>query len=194
MNKRCVALTREQYERAIELLRNGFILDGHIVKPNNRIATIEVLQATLGLRICDILSLRMTSFVKDGNRYRLDVIEKKTSKDRPFTVPMEVYSFIQGYALENNIPNTAKLFDISERQVERHLNKVFTKMELPLRQYGTHSFRKFFGVEVYNNNGKDIRLVQFLYQHSSPTVTQVYLSIFDESVENALAGTSAHLI
>lgn len=136
----------------------------------------------------------MTSFIKDGNRYRLDVIEQKTSKDRPFTIPMEVYSFIQGYALEYGISNTAKLFDISERQVERHLGKVFEKMGLPKMRYSTSSFRKFFGVEVYYNNDKDIRLVQFLYQHSSPAVTQRYLSIFDESVENALAGTSAHLI
>ncbi len=47
MNKRCVALSQE--ERSIELLRNGFMLSGVLVKPNERIATIEVLQATLGL-------------------------------------------------------------------------------------------------------------------------------------------------
>lgn len=194
MNKQCLALTFEQYERCIELLRNGFMLDGHSIRPNPRIATICVLQGTLGLRICDVLKLRMTSFIKDGNRYRLDVIEQKTTKDRPFTVPVEVYSFIQGYAIEKGISNTAKLFDISERQVERHLSKVFEKMGLPAIRYSTSSFRKFFGVEVYYNNNKDIRLVQFLYQHSSPAITQRYLSIFDESVENALAGTSAHLI
>lgn len=90
----------------------------------------------------DTLALKMSSFIKDGNRYRLDIFEEKTKKVRNFTVPLEIYSFIQEYALDNNIGMDAKLFDISERQVERHLNKVFSKMELPLRNYGSHSYRK----------------------------------------------------
>lgn len=64
------------------------------VRPNNRIATIVVLEAALGLRLCDILDLRMASFIKDGDRYRLDIVEKKTKKLRAFTVPLDVYSYI----------------------------------------------------------------------------------------------------
>ena len=128
MNKRCVALTDEQYRESISLLRSGFVLDEKFIKPNERIAAVEVLQATLGLRLGDTLKLRMSSFIKDGNRYRLDIKEQKTGKMRTFTVPIEVYSFIQDYAISNNIGADAKLFDISERQVERHMNKVFTKM------------------------------------------------------------------
>jgi len=140
MNKRCVALTDEQYRESISLLRSGFILDERLIKPNERIAAVEVLQATLGLRLGDTLKLKMCSFIKDGSRYRLDIKEQKTGKMRTFTVPIEVYSFIQDYAISNNIGADAKLFDISERQVERHMNKVFTKMGLPLRQYGTHRY------------------------------------------------------
>ena len=51
MNKRCVALTDEQYRESISLLRSGFILDEKLIKPNERIAAVEVLQATLGLRL-----------------------------------------------------------------------------------------------------------------------------------------------
>ena len=40
MNKKTVALTEEQYREIISTIRNGFVCsDGHIVKPNNRIAT-----------------------------------------------------------------------------------------------------------------------------------------------------------
>lgn len=94
MNKRCVALTTEQYKYSIELLRNGFMLEGVLIKPNQRIATLEVLQASLGLRLGDTLLLKMSSFIKDGNRYRLDIFEEKTKKVRNFTVPIEIYSFI----------------------------------------------------------------------------------------------------
>lgn len=194
MNKRCVALTEEQYKRSIELLRNGFMLDGKLIKPNERIATVEVLQATLGLRVGDTLKLRMTSFVKDGSRYRLDIKEEKTGKVRNFTVPMEVYSFIQGYAISRGIGYDAKLFDISERQVERHINKVFTKMELPLRKYGTHSYRKYFSTQVYIANDYNIELVRQLLQHSSVVTTQRYLGIGSKQVEDALALTAKNLI
>lgn len=194
MNKRCVALTTDQYKQSIELLRNGFMLDGVLIKPNPRIATIEVLQASLGLRLGDTLALKMSSFIKDGNRYRLDIFEEKTKKVRNFTVPLEIYSFIQQYALDNNIVMDTKLFDISERQVERHLNKVFSKMELPLRNYGSHSYRKYFATQVYLNNEMNIALVQVLLQHSSVAITQRYIGISNKQVEDALAGTVSNLI
>lgn len=194
MNKRCVALTEEQYKESIELMRSGFVLSGVIVKPNERIATLEVVQACLGLRLGDCLKLRMTSFIRNGNRYRLDIKEQKTGKSRTFTVPVEVYSFIQNYALENGIGVDAKLFDISERQVQRYLNKVFSKMGLPLRQFGSHSFRKYFSTKVYLENDCNIELVRVLLQHSSVAITQRYIGISQKQVEDALARTVDNLV
>lgn len=194
MNKKCVALNQDEYQRCIELLRNGFMLEGVLVKPNERIATIEVLQATLGLRLGDVLRLKLSSFIRDGDRWRLDIKEQKTGKIRNFTVPNEVYSFVQDYCIEGGITKDAKLFDISARQVERHLNKVFAKMELSLRSYGSHSFRKFFATKVYIDNEFNIVLVQKLLQHSSPTTTQLYIGISQKNIEDALAKTVSNLI
>lgn len=128
------------------------------------------------------------------NRYRLDIFEEKTKKVRNFTVPIEIYSFIQQYALDNGIGMERKLFDISKRQVERHLNKVFSKMELPLRNYGSHSYRKYFATQVYVNNEMNIELVRVLLQHSSVAITQRYIGIGQKQIEEALAGTVANLI
>ena len=193
MNKRCLALSDEQYRESVELLRNGFVLEGVNIKPNPRIATVVVLQASLGLRLGDVLKLRMDSFIREGDRWRLNIIEQKTKKRRAFTVPVEIYSFIQDYALKNNIGAEAKLFDISERQVERHINKVFAKMGLSLRNYGTHSFRKYFATRVYLENEMNISLVKTLLQHHSVAVTQRYIGISQKTVEDALAKTVAHL-
>lgn len=193
MNKRCVALSDEQYRESIRLLREGFVLEGKIIKPNPRIAAIEVLQASLGLRLGDVLQLRMGSFVKDNGRWRLDIKEQKTGKVRDFTVAVEIYSFIQEYALNMGISAQTKLFDISERQVERHLNKVFSKMELPLRNYGSHSYRKYFASRIYLENEMNIELVRVLLQHSSVAVTQRYIGLSQKTVEDALAKTVAHL-
>lgn len=55
-----------------------------------------MLEATLGLRLGDILILKLDSFIRDRDHYRLDITEQKTGKYRGFTVPTEVYTFIQG--------------------------------------------------------------------------------------------------
>lgn len=185
MNKKTVALTNEQYEKIIETISNGFICsDGHIVKPNRRIATVLSLEANLGLRISDILQLRLSVIIRDGNRYRLDIVEQKTKKKREFTVPIEIYSYIQNYALENNINPAAKLFNISERTVQNHLQLVCD--HLGYFNISTHSFRKFFATSIYQNNSFNIELVRVLLQHSSVVTTQRYIGIGSKEIENAL--------
>ena len=186
MNKRCVALTQEQYQESVSLLRSGFTLDGVSIRPNNRIATVVVLQACLGLRLGDTLNLKLNSFIRDGDRWRLDIVEQKTKKTRTFTVPVEIYSFIQEYAYDLGIGRNVKLFDISTRQVERHLLKVFQKMGLGIKNFSSHSYRKFFATKVFVENNYNIEIVRVLLQHSSIATTQRYIGISQKEIEDAL--------
>lgn len=145
MNKKTRALTEEQYRKIITTINEGFVTAaGERVKPNSRIATALTLEANLGLRISDILHLTINQIVKDGDRYRLDLVEQKTGKKREFTVPTEIYIYIQNYALENNINPRARLFQITERTVQRHLKMVCDYLEY--EYISTHSFRKFFAM------------------------------------------------
>lgn len=187
MNKRTVALSQEDYVNIIKVIRSGFVFpDGHIVKPNDRIAMVLLLEANLGLRLSDVLQLKVSSVVCDGKRYRLDIIEQKTGKKREFTVPIEIYIYIQNYALQNKIDPRAKLFDISKRTVQKHLQ--MTCNYLGYNGIGTHSFRKYFATSIYQNNGYNIELVRVLLQHSSVTVTQRYIGIGSQVIEQALQG------
>lgn len=185
LNKETVALTEEQYKKIISTMREGFACaDGHIVKPNNRIATALSLEANLGLRISDILQLRLSAIIRDGNRYRLNIVEQKTQKKREFTVPTDIYIYIQDYALENNIHPDAKLFDLSERAVNKHLKLVCDYLEID--GIGSHSFRKYFATSIYVNNHYDINLVRVLLQHSSAITTQRYIGLQRQEIEEAL--------
>ena len=185
MNKKTIALTDEQYRRIIKTIRSGFICaNGHTVKPNIRIATALSLEANLGLRISDILQLRLSAIIHDGERYRLDIVEKKTKKKREFTVPIEIYSYIQNYVLENNINPAARLFDISERTIQNHLQLVCGY--LGYDNISTHSFRKFFASSIYMDNNYNIELVRVLLQHSSVATTQRYIGIGTRQIEDAL--------
>ena len=55
MNKKTLALTKEQYTEIINTMRTGFL--DH--RQNDKIATALVLEANLGLRVSDIVQLRL---------------------------------------------------------------------------------------------------------------------------------------
>lgn len=185
MNKKTVALTEEQYKTIISTIRAGVIMEnGSVINPNERIATALTLEANLGLRISDILQLRLSAIIRDGDRYRLNIVEQKTQKKREFTVPTDIYVYIQKYALDNNISPTAKLFDISERAVNKHLKVICDY--LGYEGIGSHSFRKYFATSIYTNNNYDINLVRVLLQHSSTTTTQRYIGLQEKHIEEAL--------
>ena len=86
--------------------------------------------------------------------------------------------------MENNIPADAVIFPITERAVQKHLQKVVDYLGYG-DSIGTHSFRKFFATEIYKNNNYDIVLVQKLLQHSSVATTQRYINV-EAVVEAAL--------
>ena len=184
MNKKTLALTEAQYRETITTIRAGFVYDGKQFKPNNRLAMILTLEANLGLRVSDVLNLCLNSFVLDGERYRLNIEEQKTSKSREFTVPHEIYNYVKIYALENGIKPTAKLFDITDRAVQKNLKIVCDY--LGFEGISTHSFRKYFATSIYVNNNYNIQLVSKLLQHSSTAITQKYIGIQQKEIEDAL--------
>lgn len=188
-NKKTLALTEENYKKIIETMKTGFMYkdqDGQERKfnPNDKVATALVVEANLGLRISDILALRLKDIVKDGNRYRLDITEQKTGKTRNFTVPGEIYRYLENYTLKNNIKSTARIFNVTERAIQKQLKIVADY--LALDGIGTHSFRKFFATQVYTANGYNIELVRTLLQHSNSAITQRYIGIQQRDVEEAL--------
>ena len=91
MNRKTIALTAEQYREIISTMKQGFTG----CRPNDRAATALMLEANLGLRISDIVNLHLSDIIKDGERYRLSIIEQKTGKARTFTVPIALYQFIR---------------------------------------------------------------------------------------------------
>lgn len=187
MNKRTVALTRGQYKTIIITLRSG----GAGFRSNERIAAALMVEASLGLRIGDILKLSLCDIVQDGERLRLNICEQKTSKRRAFTVPLYVYQFLENYCMKNGIERTDIIFPFSVRAVQKALKTVCDY--LGYENISTHSFRKFFATEIYNSNNYDIVLVQQLLQHCNTSVTQRYIGIQPQQIERALIGHNALL-
>jgi integrase len=180
MNKKTKALTTAQYKEIIQTMREGFCG----CRPNDRVATALVLEGNLGLRISDIIKLRPCDIVKDGDRFRLEVVEQKTGKSRVFTVPLLIQQYIENYCLRNGIRRNDLIFPLTERAVQKQLKIVCDYLEM--EGVSTHSFRKWYATEIYNKNDHDIALVQRLLQHSSASTTQRYIGIEPQKIEQAI--------
>ena len=175
------ALTTEQYTNLIRTIKTG----SGTLRANPRVAAVLTAEANLGMRIGDILRLRLCDIVRDGSRYRLNITEEKTGKKRTFTVPDAVYKFFCDYCTERGIAADELMFPVTVRAVQKHLKAVCDV--LGYDEVSTHSFRKWYATDIYNKCGHDIALVQQLLQHSSPTVTRRYIGISDERIESAIA-------
>lgn len=175
------SLTTDQYQTIIRTIREG----RHGLRANPRIAAALTVEANLGIRIGDVLKLRLSDIIIDGGRYRLNIREEKTGKRRTFTVPAPVYEFLKTYSANHSIAPDETLFPITVRAVQKHLKSVCDL--LGYSNISTHSFRKWYATDIYNNSGHDIVLVQTLLQHSSPTITRRYIGISEEKIESAIA-------
>ena len=175
-----VALTNDQYREIISTMKRGSVY----FRPNLRVAAVLTAEANLGMRVGDILKMKLSDIIKDGGRYRLNIIEEKTGKRRTFSVPVSLYSFFCDYAKQAGIGKDDRLFPITERAVQKHLKSVCDY--LGYENISTHSFRKWYATDIYNASGHDIILVQHLLQHSSPVTTRRYIGMSEEKVEAAI--------
>lgn len=182
MNKKTKALTTEQYKEIIQTMKEGFCG----CRPNERVATALVLEGNLGLRISDIVKLRLCDIVLDGDRYRLEIVEQKTGKSRVFTVPLVIQQYIENYCLRNGLRRDERIFPLTERAIQKQLKIVCDY--LGFEGISTHSFRKWYATEIYKNSGYDIALVQRLLQHSSAATTQRYIGMEPQRIEAAIQG------
>lgn len=183
------SITIDEYKAIMEAMENGSggrcTESGASYRANPRVALALRVQATTGLRIGDVLSLRLSNFVKEGGRYHFTGLrEQKTGKERAFPVPFEVVDALRDYAEQNNIGKDSPLFPLTVRGVQKYL-KTITE-DLCLDDVSTHSFRKLFATLQYENSGHNIELVRRLLQHSSARTTQKYLGVTEDEIEQAL--------
>ena len=175
-------LELSEYKKIIELFLTGFKTDGgNVFRPNNQIALALQLQASLGLRIGDVLNLKVNNF-KNG---KMEITEDKTNKLQYREINPNVYNCIKDYAIENNLSPVSKLFNVKIRAVQKQL-KLITNY-LGLENISTHSFRKLYATTVYENNRHNLELVKELLNHTSIATTQRYIRVSQDAINKASA-------
>lgn len=170
----------DEYEKIINLIKTGFtyVENGKTKKfrPHLEIALALTIQANLGLRISDVLQLRVVHFQRES----LEIHEKKTNKLQYKKLNSNLKELVQEYAKKEGLKLNDYVIKAADRTIQRVVTIVAT--HLGLVNIGTHSFRKFYAMHVYNTT-KDIELVRELLNHSDLGITQRYLRISQSKID-----------
>lgn len=140
-----------------------------------------------GLRISDLLKLRVFD-VKEKSH--VEIREQKTGKIKRFPIIGNLQVMIEEYV--KNKPLTDYLFKsrngenspITRVMAYKIINTVSRKCSITER-IGTHTLRKTFGYHHYKRF-HDVAILQYLLNHSSPSITLKYIGITDDNVEETL--------
>ena len=190
MNRKTSCITDEQFDTIIDILENGS--EYGVIKPNKEIALILTVTGNCGLRIGDCLNLKLKSFIKEGSDYKYNIKEDKTGKSRTFVIPNEIYKMLETFANINGLSFNDNLFRYTERNIQKKLKQVREYLGEDYKDVSTHSFRKCSAMRIYRASGNNIELTRRFLNHSSIAVTQKYLGVSDEEV-NEVIKNSVHI-
>jgi site-specific recombinase XerD len=171
-------------------------IKGNLKKRNPRDFLLFTLGINTGLRISDILKLKVED-VKDqaGDiKEYLDLNEKKTKKQRLIYINNEVRNALEYFFEKTGIYDLDKYLFISDKT---KINKPISRIrawqliqswckEVGIEgRIGTHTLRKTAGYQM-RMAGVAIELIQEVLGHQSISMTKRYLGITDDEVTKVL--------
>lgn len=148
-----------------------------------------------GLRVSDMLRLKK----KDIKDYTINLREQKTRKQKKiplYHLEEDIDRYIQflddeDYLFKSNkLDSDGNSKSISRVQAYRILNH--SAKSIGLSDIGTHSMRKTFGYHYYKKT-KDVALLMDLFNHSSQSVTLIYIGINQDTLNHLLTETMKDL-
>lgn len=182
MNKKTACITDEQFDNIIKVLYLG----NEKIKPNKEMALMLTITGNCGLRIGDCTKLTLNSFIKQGNDYYYNIKEEKTGKTRSTLIPKQIFDMIIAFAGgKGKLPDDI-IFQTPIRTLQWKIQQVCKYLGDGYENISTHSFRKRAGMTIYRESGNDIELTRRFLNHSSVNITQRYLRVDEEDINNIL--------
>lgn len=143
-----------------------------------------------GMRVSDIVKLTKDDIRNlDGTmKQHITVTEKKTGKQKRFPLCNGLLTEMERYT--RNMQVGEYLFKsrkgenkaITTVQAYRIINRATKRIKL--EEIGTHTMRRTFGYWHYRQY-KDIAILQEIFNHSSPSVTLLYIGINQDDIDNS---------
>jgi integrase len=145
-----------------------------------------------GLRVSDLLSLRV--WMVKGTH--IDIYEQKTKKRKRFIIHPDIRAdidaFISGmhdneylFQSRQRKPNGLPGQPIDRSTAYKMLNKAAEQFGLV--DIGCHTMRKTWGYHLYMADPRNLALLMKMFNHSSETVTLMYLGLTQDMMDAAIA-------
>ncbi len=137
-----------------------------------------------GLRCSDVIQLTYEQLRQDT----ITIAEKKTGKIKTIKINKNIHDAIIKLGTERTglVFMSQKNTVVTIQHINRLIKEAFAKESKTL-SISTHSCRKAFGRKVFEGNGeseKSLVMLMDLYNHSSLSMTKVYLGIRQEEMNN----------
>lgn len=160
---------------------------------NYKFSLLIALGSFFGVRIGDLLNLKWSDII---NTDILTIIEKKTKKQRTIKINDQLkkhilacYKEIKPLLPNDHIFTSQKGSVYSVQRINIVFKEIRVKYNLKIKNFSTHSMRKTFGRQVYNNAGSNAELalvkLSELFNHSDVRTTRKYLGLRSEELMEA---------
>lgn len=158
--------------------------------------------SSLGRRVGDIVSLKWSDLYKINGTFRdrLSTLkEEKTGKTIGLSFTNFARARVEEYCeLENINPMehyNEGVFTVGSAAFRKNLKKAIDHVGIDY-PVSTHSLRKFFGTmlaKLHPNDGNAIKIIQYIFGHSSEEITKVYIGTIDEKKDKFVSDLSDYL-
>ena len=163
-----------------------------LTQDNPRDHLLFLMLVNNGIRVCDVVKLKVKDVKHLGVGDKVKIIESKTKKQNILVINKTVYRALKNYLEKVKPKDNDYLF--SSRKGNGHLQsqavgKMIKKWAKAINlkgNYGCHSCRKAFGYIQRTQYGVGFEILCKRYCHSSPNVTMRYLGIEDKEVYRIL--------
>lgn len=160
---------------------------------NYKFSLLIALGSFFGIRISDLLNLKWCDIL---NSDILTIIEKKTQKQRTIKINDQLkkhilacYKEIKPSSPNDYIFTSQKGGVYSVQRINVIFKEIRVKYNLKIKNFSTHTMRKSFGRQVYNNAGANAELalvkLSELFNHSDVRTTRKYLGLRTEELMEA---------
>lgn len=160
-------------------------------QPRNRL--LFIMGINTGLRVQDILVLRISDVKHVNVGDRIVIREKKTGKENVFMINKEIKEALDEYL--KTIEPKDELFLFKSRKgknsplttyaVTMYVQQWCDAINLHINA-GAHTLRKTFCYHQRKTHGTSWEVIAKRLNHSSPSITRRYLGVKEEEVEEIL--------
>jgi integrase len=162
-----------------------------LLRDNPRDLLLFTMGINNGLRISDLLKLKVGDVREVGAGETLKVKEMKTGKMNIIMINKSVHKVLHQYIGEVKPADGAYLFrsrNGNNKPLTREtVNKMVKEWTRSFKgNYGTHTLRKTFGYIQRTKFGVSFEVLCKRFGHSSPSITMRYLGIDDKEVSGIL--------